>query len=255
MDKFFQWLDANNFQYTRGDVHWAGAGWWYPSLPDISTGAEAPKPPAPWIHVEKDRENDAVFIGSSYAESVYAETPARAQTAVETLLMQFDEQAGGSMGRFRGMEEDRVAAINAQLNTTRRARTNAEAADENRGDWYCAWDGAGNPGASKTCRACGRPKGTKLEHGPFRPIDHRKIEKEWRERASRRAAGLEGLNEPQFPKSCSCGVIYDVVEWNELPWVGEQEIEAGGPDEPAEVWEARNCPSCDSTLMVNKNAR
>lgn len=113
MDQFLRWLEQNGFKHTRGDMHWAGAGWWYPELPDVTTGEAAPKPPEPWIHVERDRENPAVFIGASFAEGIYAEDTAKAQTKIEELLMRFDEAAGG--GSLAGVYPTKGANVGRKV--------------------------------------------------------------------------------------------------------------------------------------------
>lgn len=51
-------------------------------------------------------------------------------------------------------------------------------------------------------------------------------------------------------KRCGCGRAYTKDQWLQLPFIGEQQIEAT-ETEPAEVWIARNC-QCGSTLMSDR---
>lgn len=91
MDRFFEWLKANGFTYTRGDIHFAGSGYWFPQLPDITTGAESPTPPEPWIHIEQPHGEQAVFIEASFAKgSFYAESERDAKEHTVRLLMDYD---------------------------------------------------------------------------------------------------------------------------------------------------------------------
>lgn len=94
MESFLRWLESHGFKHTRGDMHYAGSGWWYPVLPDLTTGAEDPHPPEPWIHVDQDRASKAVFIGASFAEGAYTEDPAVATEVITHLVMAYDEALG-----------------------------------------------------------------------------------------------------------------------------------------------------------------
>ena len=92
--EFFEWLLANGFLYTHGDVHYAGSGHWFPVLPDTSTGDENPHPPEPWIHIIQDRGNQAVFVEASYGPGAYATTTELAQEHVIRLLLDYDTALG-----------------------------------------------------------------------------------------------------------------------------------------------------------------
>ena len=62
--------------------------------------------------------------------------------------------------------------------------------------------------------------------------------------------GFSGFGETTFPKTCSCGRSFTEADWDELPLLGKQQVEADG-DDPACVFVAKNCP-CGSTLMVEE---
>lgn len=99
---FFKWLTDNGFLHTRGDIHYAGRGYWFPALPDITTGAENPRPPEPWVHISEDRANKAVFIdrASGGTESAYAESPEDAKVATERELMVVYRAMDEALGDF-----------------------------------------------------------------------------------------------------------------------------------------------------------
>ncbi len=372
--QFFEWLATCGFKYTRGDMHYAGSGYWFPQVPDVSHGEEAPLPPEPWIHVEKEREGTGVFIEASFGAGAFTHDPKEAEQNATRLLIAFDEQMGADplppmaaprsapeqlgptgksqrvseayhermerewrernagllkhrsassteplivpydkkrndMGRYRGMEEDRAAAIQAGLNPVRRA---TEPEPHFPGGWTCEVCGAGNEKKSKACRACSSAKGTPMPPVAYvaprftnDPADyHRRLEREWaterpvqtqsagedfsygpaletpEEAYERRQARvreeeeryLQEIGPKKFdgvsnscdmgahercrdddcecgchPTVCACGAVYTMEQWLELPFIGEQELEATS-DEPAEVWTARNCV-CGSTMM------
>ncbi len=93
---FFEWLEKHSVKYCPGDMHYAGRGYWYPEPPDLGTGEPAPKPPEPWIQVERIRgetradPETSVYVSCSFAPTEYAETPELAMTLIVRALMAFD---------------------------------------------------------------------------------------------------------------------------------------------------------------------
>ncbi len=115
--EFFSWIERVGIKYCPGDIHYAGQGYWYPYPPNITTGAEFPKPAEPWIHVFKSEIDDGkktiqtVDVLTSYDTNKYGlETPADALKAVQRALIDFDEASGfgpppgGSP--FKGLTDD-----------------------------------------------------------------------------------------------------------------------------------------------------
>lgn len=217
MDSFFAWLLQNSFKHTRGDIHYAGSGYWYPELPDITTGAAGPVPSGNWIHVEKDREHNAVFIDASYAEGLYTEDPGRAQRMVESLLMKFDEAPS-----FGGIFPTKDPRIGKRVRVVH---------------WDIPFEGRVHAATGHWLiverEDDGRLITVRVEDVVF--LD--------------KTQALDGFSSG-IVKTCSCGKTYTIEEWNELPFIGEQVVEAT-EDDPEEIWIARQCP-CESTLMLDE---
>lgn len=102
------WLNEN-LKWNRGDIHYAGRGWWYPAPPALVTGSGDLLPGEAssdgtvdrsrnYISVEEDRADDthpAMFVDRNFngiSGSFYGTTPESVKTEVERLLMEWDEQ-------------------------------------------------------------------------------------------------------------------------------------------------------------------
>lgn len=187
---FYVWLERNGVKHSPGDIHYAGRGYWFPNPPDVTRGEEDPKPPGPWVLIEKDRGSTSVMISSNVGKAKFAEDPASAKEAVERLLMAVYRAQDEGLAGFRGF--------------SRRDRE---------GRTY------------------------------FPRLGNRQERRVW----------SPGTARSLFKTCNACGCEYTRPQWEELDFIGEQEIEADRETgEEACVYEARNC-ACTGTMYALKD--
>lgn len=215
--------------YSPGDLHFAGRGFWYPEPPDITTGDPAPKPPAPWVHVEMARGETkadperSAFITSSFSKAVVSEAPGEALEVLEQVLMGFDEASG-----LDPISLPEPAAYIPPVVVTRRGAAVPDdewAAEKARRE--AEWEKRLGPELAAKARAHAARRQRGYEEG---------------EVVDRRPASS------QFKRCNNCGASYSLQKWLILDELGTQKIEADG-DEPEVTYDARNC-ACGSTLYA-----
>ncbi len=230
--QFYVWLTEVGFQFTPGDIHWAGQGFWYPELPDVSHGLEAPRPAPPWIHVFKgstESETNGRFkraemaeVAASFVEGRIIEEPSEARAFVEQLLMDFDVEVGA----------DPFVSLPFRRGASARQETAARSTVIH-----------GNTGTRNTFGPRQRPPRTRdvlVSRG-----DDPEVIRD-------RDSGLGHMREPRFKVCGTCGRSYTRQQWDVLPLLGEQKIEADEETgESACVYTAKNC-ACGSTLYSDK---
>ncbi len=291
-DSFYKWLEAHNIRWSPGDMHYDGAGFWYPQPPDLRADrvpGEPLTPPPPWIHIFKSSIEDGrkttttVDVMTSFSPAHYSiENPADARELVEQAMMGFDTAAGAGpamqrrlytepaqasrAGRGRPMSAENLrlrdefeAEMNALPRNKRPAggpiqrvwEANAEESMKRWNDMIESrkWEPARRPAAESPLY-----KGEPLKmkgYGAATPDDS-DVSDSCDLGAHERCGGCGcGCHRPAWKvKTCSCGQSFTREEWESLPYLGRQKLEATA-DEPACELEARNCsPGCGSTLYA-----
>lgn len=246
---FFAWLEQNGVRYNPGDIHYAGRGYWYPVPPPNPDE----KPPAPWIAVEEDREakNRAVFVSSSWGESVYAESPVRAKAFVEKLLMDFDQQ--GSLGGFNGrstwpgppfpkLRRDEPGWKGEYLTPALPVweEKRREALERIRRERESQPDPEPRKGTGPEY------KGEALK---LRGFDDDDVTDVCDHGHHERCPGC-GCSCHVFKRCTGCGRTYSRAQWDELPLLGKQKIDPEDGD-PGCVMIGKNC-ACTGTMFVEE---
>ncbi len=271
--KFYEWLGANGVKWFPGDMHYDGAGFWFPVPPDLNergaNGLPLP-PPAPWIHVFKSSYEDGrkttttVDVSTSFGPSLYGiEDPAEAQRVVEQALMDYDTASG--------------------LGPAMKARMYPEPVPRA--------SGRGKPMSAENLRLRDEfeaemnklPRNKRPPTGPYKREFEIKLEESLKRRdemlesrqwePARKPKGYGGIDDvsnncdlgahercvscacgchiqtlPKIKDCTTCGREFFQASWEELPYLGRQKLEAT-EEEPACELEARNC-HCGSTLYA-----
>lgn len=265
---FNKWLEQNGFKYTKGNVHWLGRGWWYPTPPSVEHDAEALDVVPPWVHIEKEQGNSNVFVNSSIGgktDSTFCETPECARAAAEAALMALFLQLDRDTEDFSG--------YGAYIPPPDKRLPRDEP----------GWEGEylprvihGEPDAYKKQQAWrkeldARPtppprQGTGPEYKgealKLRGVDEG-VSSQCDVGHHARCRGCEcscharkGLGsligerwDNEIVQCTKCSRQHGPRQWQELPLIGTQPVEAD-EEGPAYTLEMRNCP-CGSTLAVD----
>lgn len=118
---FNDWLKQNGFQFTNGNIHWLGRGWWYPAPPAVEHDAETLDVAPPWIHVEKEQQANNVFVNSNIGgktDSAFCDTPECARAAAETALMALFLQLDRETEGFSGLDDQVAIGAEHELEHT-----------------------------------------------------------------------------------------------------------------------------------------
>ncbi len=282
--KFFDWLLANGVRYSPGDMHWAGRGYWFPQLPDTSTGAVDPLPVEPWLRVSRDMENaNVVYITTSYGRDLISESPEDARQIVEQVLMEMDELMGAAPRRrlpshvapaeapYRRGKPMRPEGLTRrdEFEARQRERTVAERVQDGT---YISHGSAVLP-SEVLYRERKKKWDEMLESRPA-PKDRPDTSREYKGEALK-LRGLGALDEGVSSACddgfhercgsdacecachvktrivvarCGCGKEFDLTGWKRLKVLGYQDVEAD-KEGPACKLELRNC-KCGSTLAI-----
>lgn len=257
-NQFYSWLESNGLHWFPGDIHLDGAGFWYPGPPDVSGGrvqGEPLVPPPPWVLVFKSAIEEgkktvtAVDVITSFNPPQYEITnPVEAQRVVERALMDFDMAAGADAPMAHRVYPEPAPTVPQRG----RARPMTAEALRKREEFEAL------------------PRSERTRGTPMRRVWEEKGDeamRRWQEMVASRAyepmrrpasesplykgepLKLKGFGNELPVKTCSCGRSYTAMQWEELPFLGKQKLEAT-EDEAACELEARNCGKCGSTLMI-----
>lgn len=227
--EFPKWLEAIGFRYTPGtynaEDYYVGGGYWFPQLPVHATRADFVPPPAPWVHVflsSLEGEGPRVPIAdvtTSFSSGTYIEDANAAQAAVERAMMDFDLASGAEPIVSLPFRREPARAASPTVRTTTRPPTEEE----------------------RLARKTAARERALVESRARRAADEQAYKAEKMKR-----------NPSDLAKNCTvCGRNYTRWQWNLLPLLGKQKIEADEETgEPAAEYEARNC-SCGSTLYLD----
>lgn len=232
MKDFHDWLTRNGFTYTRGDTHWLNSGWWYPAPPENLSDEN---PPGLWLWVQEDRENRSVFIDRQTSRGreslVYTDDPQRAidvtGKALYELMTEIDDGPTGFSG-FGMFEHGRSGRLVGKRVDVR------------------VWDPPFTGRVVyeiKDYVIVRRDDDGRLMTVPVDDVDCKSC-------YVKDEGSLDGYVS-EFPKVCSkCGKKYTEKQWERLPLLGYQTVEAD-EDGPGFTMELKNCPPpCSSTLAV-----
>ncbi len=237
--KFYEWLSANGVKWFPGDMHYDGAGFWFPVPPDLNergaNGLPLP-PPAPWIHVFKSSVDDGrktittVDVMTSFGPPLNGiEDPVEAQRVVERALMDFDLASGAEPAMQR--------------------RVYAEPAPRAAG--------RGRPMSAENLRLRDEFEKLPRSQRPYSIPARREFEikleeslkrqremlesRQWEPARKPKGYGAADIETLPKVKDCkTCGREFFQASWEELPYLGRQKLEAT-EEEPACELEARNC--------------
>lgn len=278
-DSFFSWLERVGVRYSPGDIHYAGRGHWFPQPPDLTQNVESPLSPEPWIHVFKSaiegngRSTPTVDVMTSFSPAQYnIEDPKVARQAVERALMDYDMAMGAEEFHplpIRHPEAPPPSAMTERIRIAHQRRAQEMEAGRQRA--------AAERAAGVALEDERREQRNLLTRGPYtlpRYVPSAEGEREAEEyhRLLKPRKHYDGITSDDSDVSdncdmgahercsgcgcgchwfrrCGCGRTFTRAQWDELPLVGTQHVEADD-EGPATDLEMKDCPVCKSTLAV-----